>query len=235
MILTIILPCYNEEKNISHIRKKLFEVLDTLDCDYEVIIVDDGSEDNTLDEINHLMKCKGKIKLYQHVSNRGMGAAIRTAIPHSTGDVTITMDSDLTFHPKLIPELLDRFKEGDVDCVIGSPALHNYDKTIPLYRIFLSRGLNTIYSICLGKNLTAVSPIFRLYKTEQLKELNLQSNKFEINAEIVAKLLMKKKRIVEIPAKLTVRQYGESKLDNFKEIRNHLKLLAKIIYWRIRA
>jgi len=229
MKLSIIIPVYNEEKNLPYIKKELFPVIKNID--YEIIFVNDGSEDNTLNEIKKL-KSK-KIKIYNHKKNQGLGSAIRTAIPKCKSKYTLTLDSDLTFHPRYIPTLVKRIEKGDVDCVIGSPNLSKYDDNIPFYRIFLSKSVNFIYTILLGQKITAVSPIFRIYKTEQLQELKLESERFQINAEILAKLFKKKREVVEIPTKLTKRKYGESKLNSFKETINHLKLMLKILKWRL--
>jgi len=234
MTLSIIIPAYQEEENIPYIEEELFPVLENLPMPVEVVFVDDGSTDKTVERIRRLMERRPSVKLFQHAKNLGLGAAIRTGIRNCTGELVVTMDSDLTFHPRQIPALLERFRQGDVDCVIGSPALaQGYDPSIAFYRIFLSRGANFLYGIMLGKRITAVSPIFRLYRAAQVKELNLESDRFEINAEILAKLLMKKRKIAEIPAALTLRKYGQSKLDSPREILNHLKLMSKIIAWRL--
>jgi dolichol-phosphate mannosyltransferase len=233
--LSIILPAYNEEENLCRVNSELIPVLETygINYDYEIIIVDDGSKDNTLDIAEKLVSGNKRIILAKHERNMGLGAAIQTGIKKAASHWLITLDSDFTFHPNQIPALLKRFEIGDADCVIGSPALCPSNEKIPLYRIILSRSVNSIYTILLGKKLTAISPIFRIYKTEQLKELELSSYGFDINAEILFKLLKNGKRVVEIPALLTARIHGESKLNNVKEIKNHLRLIKKIIIWRM--
>lgn len=233
MKLTIILPCYNEEDNIPYIEKELFNILDKLGLEYEIIFVDDGSKDKTYQKIVELSKRNKRIIICKHKKNMGLGAAIQTGIKKARSDLLVTLDSDLTFHPKQIEDLLNAFDKNKVDCVIGSPTLKGYDKSIPIYRIFLSKTVNLMYDILLGKRITSVSPIFRLYKTNQLKKLKLESNGFDINAEILAKLLIQKKKVIEIPAKLTVRKYGVSKINNIREIKNHIKLMYKIIKWKL--
>jgi len=230
--LSIIFPAYNEEKNLKLIEKELFPIIKNIDA--EVIFVDDGSKDNTVKKIKQLQKKRKNIILLIHKENQGMGAAIRTAIPRCSSKFTITMDSDLTFHPRHIPKLLNKIEKENVDCIIGSPFIGGFGKNLQWYRIALSKGVNLIYNVLLGQKITAVSPILRIYKTKQLQELELESNKFEINAEILAKLLIKKRKVIEIPAKLTKRKYGESKLNNFKETMNHLKLMSKIVWWKIK-
>lgn len=233
-MISIIIPCYNEEENLRTYKKELFPHLDKLKTKYEIILVNDGSKDNTLKEIEKLKKENKNIKIVSYQPNGGLGYAVKQGIKAAEGDLTVTLDSDLTFHPTLILDLLKRYKKGDIDCVIGSPTLAGYDKSVPFYRIFLSKGANMLYWIILGKKITAVSPIFRLYKTEKIKNLDLESNKFEINSEILFKLLKNKCKVAEIPATLTVRKHGVSKLNNRKEIINHLKLMGKMLIWKFK-
>lgn len=238
--LSVVLPCYNEEENVKRIPAELILELNKLKLRYEIIAVDDGSKDNTYSELNKLKKKYPFVKVIQHKQNKGLACAVKTGIDNATGELTVTLDTDFTFHPRQIKNLLERFNKGDADVVIGSPSLRGYDKDVPYYRILISKFGAISYNIALGKKITAVTPIFRLYKTNQLKEINLNPKPmsrggFGINAEILAKLLMKRRRVVEIPAELTVRKYGESKMNNFKEIIRQLKLASKILYWRLTA
>jgi len=232
--LSIIIPCYNEEGNIHIYEEELFGELNKLNIRYTVIFVDDGSTDNTRKELLKLQKKYKNIVIHSFIKNKGMGMAIREGIKLAENDLSITLDADLTFHPDKIKELLSRFFVGDVDCIIGSTALAGYGKGVPFYRKFLSISLNLIYSILLGKRLTSVSPIFRVYNTQDLKDLNLTCKGFDINAEILVNLLKNEKKVVEIPTILTVRRFGESKINNIKEIKNHIKLFFKIMRWKFR-
>lgn len=237
--LSVILPCFNEEDNVVRIPEELIKELDKLKLDYEIIAVNDGSSDNTLHELKKLQKKYQIIKIVNHETNKGLANAIKSGIDNATGKLTVTLDADFTFHPRQIKNLLNRFYKGDVDIVIGSPTLGNgYSQDIPRYRIWLSRVGGLLYKIALGTNITAVTPIFRLYKTEHLKEIELNPQPtpkggFDINAEILAKLLIKKRKAIDIPAELTTRQYGESKISNSKEIVRNLLLVLRITWWRI--
>lgn len=231
--LSIIYPAFNEEINVTHIPEELIKYADELGLEYEILLVDDGSRDNTYKNALELSSKYPQINILQHEKNMGLGMAIRTGINNTKGTLLITLDADFTFHPRQIKSLLDRFNQGDVDCVIGSPALYGYGKDIPLYRVILSMAVNNLYKFLLGQKVTAISPIFRLYKSDQVKELPLTSNNFDINAEILFKLLQTKRKVAEIPAELTTREFGESKIDNVREIRNHLKLLSKVFKYRL--
>lgn len=237
--LSIILPCYNEQGNIKRIPMELIKELDKLKLDYEIIAINDGSIDNTHEELKKIQKKYPMIKIVNHEKNMGLASAIKTGIDHATGELTVTLDADFTYHPRQIKKLIDRYNKGDVDLVIGSPFLtEEYSSGIPRYRIWLSRIGSLLYSIALGEKISSVSAIFRLYKTKHLKDIDLNPTPtpkggFSINAEILAKLLFKNCRIVEIPATLTVREYEESKINNLREIVSQLGLVSKIFWWRI--
>ncbi len=230
--ISVIVPCYNEEQNITRFRTELISIINKLSDDYEIILVDDGSSDNTLKEMKKLKRISKRIKIVIHEKNKGLGSAVRTGIKNATKELLITLDSDLTFHPNQIRNLLNRFNKGDIDCVIGSPNL-NKDNKVQLHRMILSKIVNLIYAILLGKHFTSVSPIFRVYKTYQLKKINLNSKGFTINAEILFWLIKNKRKVVEVPAILTVRKFGVSKINTLKEIKNHLKMFYNIILWRL--
>ena len=234
MLLTIFLPCYNEEENIDRIPDELVNVVEKFIKSYEILIVDDGSKDNSINEIKKLQKKYKKIRLIRHKRNLGLGKAIRTGIKFAKGDLMVMLDCDFTFHPEQIKGLLDKFNKADVDCVSGSPYLaKGSTKDFPFYRILLSRAINKIYSLLLGERITATTPIFRLYKTKQLRELGISSSGYVVCAELLIKLLLKKRKVVEVPVILTTRKLGQSKINYFKEIKNHLFLLASIIAWKI--
>lgn len=230
MKLTVVLPCYNEEENIARIPEILVPELLKLGCNYEIILVDDGSKDRSFEVASSLNI--PELRIMRHEKNKGIGAAIKTAIREATGDLMVTLDTDFTFHPKYIKDLIDRFKKGDIDFVIGSPRLASFGTGIQKYRVFISIAANMVYSALLGKKVTAVSPIFRLYKTSQLKELQIETDGFDISVEILFRLILTGRKFAEVPTPLGLRQFGVSKLNYKKEIFRHLFLVRKIVSWR---
>ena len=109
---------------------------------------------------------------------------------------------------------------------------YNEEKNIPFYRIFLSKGINVLYSMLLRQKIASISSIFRLYKAKDVKKLKLEATGFDINAEILFQLIKEKKKIVEVPVTLGNRKHGISKLNIKKEMFNHLKMLKKIFVWK---
>ena len=230
LLLTIVVPAWNEADNLRRYPSELLPVLEALGTPYEVVIVDDRSTDDS----RRVAEAMGPaVRVVSHEHNRGLGAAIRTGFAAARGELVVTLDADLTFSPELIGRLLERFHRGDVDVVTGSPKLAGYGEEIPSYRIVISRLATLVYSTILGTWVTAVSPIFRLYRRDDLHELDLRSVGFDINAEILFGLLKNGKRLAEIPAPLTQRIHGQSRLNYRKEIVRHLRLSGRMAAWRL--
>ncbi|MFH0832248.1 MAG: glycosyltransferase [Candidatus Aenigmatarchaeota archaeon] len=232
-MLSIIIPAYNEEDNIKRIGPELIPVLKNLGK-YEIVVIDDGSKDDTVKEVRKLQKKYKNIRLVMHGVNKGLGYAIMTGIENVKGDFTITLDSDFTFHPREIPKLLAQ--RDYYDCVIGSHfAKGGKTENVPFFRIILSKVVTFLYSLVLGKKISSVTSVFRLYRTKDLKDLTLTDKGFMINAEILFRLLQRKKSIIEVPVTLSTRIYGKTKINIQREIFNNIKFLMKIAWWRTQA
>lgn len=233
-MLSVIFPAFNEAESLRRFPAEVVPVFDALGRDYEVVIVDDGSRDETAEVAAGLASAyAGRLRLVRHPKNQGLGAALRTGFREARGELVVTMDTDLTFAPSLVGLLLDRFEQGDCDVVSGSPKLAGFGSDIPSYRVAISRLATLTYSTILGRRISAVSPILRLYRKRDLDELGLAATGFDINAEILFELIQRGRRIVEIPAPLTQRIHGESKLDYRSEIRRHLRLVYRMMLWRL--
>ncbi|GAC1352686.1 MAG: glycosyltransferase family 2 protein [Polyangiales bacterium] len=229
-MLSIIFPAYNESESLKRFPTEVFPVFEKLGRAYEIVIIDDGSKDNTAEVAAAL---GGKTRLVKHPHNMGLGAALRTGFKEAKGELVLTMDTDLTFAPSLAALLLDRLAVGDCDVVSGSPKLAGFGSDIPSYRVAISKLATLTYSIILGRKITAVSPILRLYRRVDLLDLPLNATGFDINAEILFELIQRGKRVVEIAAPLTQRIHGESKLNYRHEIKRHLRLVGRMAKWRI--
>ena len=229
-MISFVFPAFNEAANLRRFTSEVMPVFDKLGTPYEILVVDDGSTDATAEVARGL---GSKVRLLEHTQNQGLGAALRTGFAAAQGELVITMDTDLTFAPSLVQSMLTRYQVGDADVVSGSPKLAGFGKEIPSYRIFISNAATLVYSTLLGFHISAVSPIFRLYRTDDLRALHLTASGFEINAEILFGLIKAGKRVVEIPAALTVRTEGESKLDYSRELRRHLRLVGRMVRWRV--
>ena len=233
-MVSIIIPLYNEEDNVNKYESDLFPVVEAIasthGVTFDFIFVNDGSKDETLEKINAIAARRSDVVVLNHEINQGMGAALKTGFAHVNSDLIITMDSDLTFRPDDIPALLEAYDRDHPECVSGSPYLQRglMEEVAPV-RLFFSKSVNFMYRILLRYPITCVSPIFRLYRTETIKNLEIESENFEINAEIISKCLISGYRVVEVPVKLHKRRYGESKINIRREIINNLKMMRRIV------
>lgn len=237
-MISVVIPLYNERENILTYKDELFPKMDTIADvtgeSFQYILVDDGSHDDTYLLLQNLARERTDVTALTNGTNKGMGAAIKHGLRYCQGDLIVTMDSDLTFRPEDVRGLIDAYRRSHPDCVSGSPYLERgLMEEVTFFRYLLSKTVNSLYRILLGAKITCVSPIFRLYRREVLDGIRIQSDNFEINAEILAKLLLSGKSVTEIPVKLHVRRHGESKIDVKKEIMNHIRLLTKIFKIRV--
>ena len=234
MKLTLLVPAYNEQENVKRFEKEVLPVMNDIEKKFsihtELVIVNDGSTDDTLKGMDNLAKTDKRVKAIGYTANRGIGYALRYGINELDSDFTVMLDSDLTFHPDDIPKLMSVL--GKADVISGSPFMEGGTTKVPIHRRFLTGVVVLMYRIVLGKKVTSVTPIFKLYKTQDLKSLTLESDGFTIFAEMLSKLIFKKKTIKEVPVTLTTRIHGESKMKFSKEVKNNLKMFFKILKWR---
>jgi len=232
-MISIIFPLYNERENIIRYNTDLFPIIDDIAQKtgeiFEFVFIDDGSLDDTVEKIREVTRNRTDVKILVHQRNSGMGTAIKTGLDSSRGDLIITMDADLTFRPVDVLKLIEKYRETDADCISGSPYLEKglMEEVTP-FRLLMSKSVNFLYRMLLGGKITCVSPIFRMYRRSVLTRMNISSRNFEINAEIISKLLIDGKKVVEIPVPLLKRKYGESKINVKKEVKNYILLLYKI-------
>jgi dolichol-phosphate mannosyltransferase len=153
-------------------------------------------------------------------------------VNYCRGDYIIILDSDLTYRPSSIRDMLDCLKgHPTVDCISSSP--YQYPHIIPIsksyFRHFGSVTFNKIYSIIIGHHITCATSMFRLYKSEVIRNMNLKSVGFDVNAEILFDLIIDKKEIIEISVTLYDRDYGVSKMNVLNEFYRAVRLIFKII------
>jgi len=231
MILSIIIPCYNEEESLDYLESKLNPVLKKLQKDYELdlIFIDDGSTDNT-NKLLHKKYDKFKYaRIITHKNNMNLGVAIRTGYKHAKGDLILTNDSDCTYEPSEIINIL-QLLDKDTDIVTASPyhpkgAVDN----IPEYRLFLSRTISWIYSIILRKKIFTYTALFRVVRRRVLENVKITNNDFMAVAQLLIFAILKGYKVKEYPTTLHVRKFGTSKMKLFKVIWSHFKFILFIL------
>ena len=234
MKVTIIIPCYNEEDGIPYLSKVLNNLIPRMQKVYEIelLFVDDGSKDKTFALLKKFFGRWKFAKIIKHKQNMGFGAAFRTGIQNSTGDVVFQIDADCTYPTTDIMKMIADTKEYDI--VTASP-YHPKGKVkdVPEYRLFLSKAISFIYRIISGAKIYTFTTCFRAYRGNLLRNLKFKSNGFTCTAEIMLLALLKKCKVKEYPSVLSKRRYGMSKMRILKVIFQHFKLVMKILWLRI--
>jgi len=219
MKLSIIIPCYNEQKTISVILDK---VRNLKDYDKEIIVVDDCSTDGTK-EILKKLENSTEIKILYNDKNRGKGYCIKKGIDSSTGSVLIIQDADLEYDPNDIPKLINPIKNGNADVVYGSRFAGSEEKRVLFYWHSLgNKFLTTLSNMFTNLNLTDMECCYKAFKSKIIKDINLKENRFGFEPEITAKISKKDIQIYEVGIKYFGRKYSEGKkitwVDGFRAI-----------------
>ena len=226
---SIIVPVFNEEGNIGKLIDKINIQIDEND---ELIVIDDGSTDDTYSEV--VNKRCNVIKLEK---NMGKGFAMREGIKKSKGKLIIFLGGDGQDDPKEIHLLTEEIKNG-YDYVIGSRFLDdNKDKQMYSTKAILpvnefgNKSITFIINFLFGKNITDSQSEFKCFVADKLKEINLQTNRFEIETELLIKSFRKNFKIKEVPVHRYERKHGKSKLFDvpFGRFLFGLKVLRTII------
>lgn len=252
MQLSIIIPCYNESENVEKLRLELLPVLnDLLDREarpsletipieitsIELIFVDDGSRDHTLEKLSESFAANPnpavRTCFERHPVNLGLGAAIRTGFAAASGEIIVTMDSDGTYQFSTLPALLACL-EPEVDLVTASP-YHPKGSVIgvPAYRLILSRGSSLIYQLLVSRQIHTYTCLYRAYRQGVVRNISFGSNGFLANTEILVQAIFKGYQVKEYPAVLSKRMYGVSKAKILRIILSHLAYQWEVL--RIRA
>ncbi|XP_050305462.1 dolichol-phosphate mannosyltransferase subunit 1 [Anthonomus grandis grandis] len=214
---SILLPTYNEVDNLPIIIWLLVKHMNASGHPYEIIIIDDGSPDGTLEAAQQLQKIYGedKIVLRPREKKLGLGTAYIHGIKNATGDFIIIMDADLSHHPKFIKEFIEKQKAHDYDVVtgtryVGSGGVHGWD----FKRKLISRGANLLTQILLRPGVSDLTGSFRLYKKDVLETLikSCVSKGYVFQMEMIVRARQKGFTIGEVPITFVDRVYGESKL-----------------------
>ena len=228
--LSVIIPCYNEKKTIQAILEKVIESLNNYKIvDYEIIIVDDSSDDGTKELLNEI-KNKEKMVVFFHETNLGKGAAIQTAIQHITGDITIIQDADLEYDPYDYNKLLLPFFETNADVVYGSRFLGGGKYTrIHFFWHYLANKILTFFcNSLINLNLTDMETGYKVFKSSILKSITLQEKTFAFEPEITIKLSKKGCKFYEVPITYNGRSYEDGKKIGLKDA--FIALKAIILY-----
>ncbi|MBI4725654.1 glycosyltransferase family 2 protein [candidate division TA06 bacterium] len=206
MKLSVIMPVYNEKATIEKIISRVLAV----PVEKELVIVDDHSTDGTRD-ILKTFEGKPSIKISYHPYNLGKGAGIRTGIRECTGDIVIIQDADLEYSPEEYPKLIEPIVRGAADVVYGS-RFYGTHRVFMVWHYLGNKFLTAFTNVLYNTMLTDMETCYKVFRAEVLKNLELKSNRFDIEPEITAKIFKNRKlRVYEMPITYDGRDYDEGK------------------------
>lgn len=214
MKLSILIPVFNEEKTVKEVLETVRKA-DIGDIEKEIVVVDDGSNDKTLDVLKQIHW----IKLIPHKKNQGKGAAIRTAIKHATGDIIIIQDADLEYDPNEYGSLIKPIIEGKAKVVYGSRRLNKKNKKHSGLSFYIGGiGLTIITNILYpSQKITDEPTCYKVFKAEVLKDMKLECMRFEFCPEVTAKVIKQGIKIHEVPISYFPRSLKQGKKINWKD------------------
>jgi dolichol-phosphate mannosyltransferase len=224
MDLSIIIPMFNESENAESTLSRVEEALVSFKGTYEIIAVNDGSLDNTLEILNRLAEQDRKLKVVSYSKNVGRGMALKKGFKESSGEVIVSIDADLSYSPHYILDFVETLrKEPELDFVLASPYMPGGGvQNVPALRLYISKLGNKILRLAMPNRIYTSTGIFRAYRKKVLDSLELESDGKEIHLEILSKALALGYRVKEIPAILTSRKRGKSKFKFKKTAISHL-------------
>jgi len=224
--LSVIIPVFNERTTVAEVLRRIRAV--DLPLELEVLVVDDGSTDGT-DKILDAVE-DSTVRVLSHSVNRGKGAAVRTGLDKATGDLVLIQDADLEYDPDDWPKLLDPVLKEKATVVYGS-RFTGERKNMALSDWVANRFLVFVTNVLYGTTLSDVETCFKLFDRAVLDDLSIESDSFEFEPEVTAKILGRGIRIYEVPISWAGREASEGRKFRW---RDNVLALAAVVRYRMR-
>jgi SAM-dependent methyltransferase len=219
MLLSILIPLYNEEEFVGTLLKRVLEAPLPPGMDREIIVADDASKDGSVQIVEQMADLyPGKIRLLRTERNGGKGSALRRAIAAANGDFSIIQDADLEYDPREYPKMLGPLLDGRADAVFGSRFLAAGERRVLYYWHSLANWmLTTMCNVVADVNLTDMETCYKAFRTPLLKSIPIRSDRFGFEPEITIKLSKRQAKIYETPISYNGRTYAEGKKIGLKD------------------
>jgi glycosyltransferase involved in cell wall biosynthesis len=221
-LLSVIVPVYNERTTLTEILRRMRAV--ELPMDREIIIVDDGSSDGT-DKVLSAME-DSTVRVLHHTGNLGKGAAIRTGMGVVRGDLVLIQDADLEYDPEDWPKLLHPMLRGRAKVVYGS-RFTGERKNMLYWHWLGNRFLSLLTNVLYNTTLSDMETCYKLFDRTVIDGIKIESDRFDFEPEITAKVLRRGYRIYEVPVSYNGREFDEGKKITWRDGFGALKTLLK--------
>lgn len=222
-LLSVIVPVFNERNTVGEAIRRLREA--PLDIEREIIIVDDGSHDGTLEILRRLSD--STVRLVTFPENRGKGAAVRRGIDEAKGDLIVVNDADLEYDPRDLSRLLRPLLEGQARVVYGS-RFTGERRNMFFWHWVGNRFLSLVTNVLYNTTLSDMETCYKMFDAELLRSFNLKANRFEFEPEVTATALRLGERIWEVPITYAGREMHEGKKISWRDGFPALMMLLKI-------
>ncbi len=215
--LSIVIPVFNEKSTVREIAQAV-EAAPSSGLEKEIVLVDDFSTDGTREILRAEFEGKPGVRVVYHDRNRGKGAALRTGIARTTGDIVLIQDADLEYDPKEYPKLLAPILAGKADVVYGSRFAGGESKRVLFYWHYLgNRFLTTLSNLFTNINLSDMETCYKVFRGEILRKIRIEEDRFGFEPEVTSKVARLDCRIYEVGISYYGRTYAEGKKINWKD------------------
>jgi glycosyltransferase involved in cell wall biosynthesis len=227
--LTIIAPMYNEAENVASTADKVAAAMEGFDGEWELIVVDDGSTDDSRARAEALAEERPWLRVVGYTPNAGRGRALRTGFEAARGDCVVTVDFDLSYEPTHILRLYEALQgDGAPDVVLASAYMPGGTvEGVPWKRLMASKWGNVALRLAWPERIHTSTCIVRGYRRDALERLELTEDRKEIHLEILSQAFERGLRVTEIPGHLRARTAGKSKARLGRSASSHLAFLAR--------
>jgi len=211
--VSVVIPVYNEEKTIQEIVRRVQAVA----IEKEVIIVNDGSDDETSNVLNDIANSYDNLVLIHQDVNQGKGAAVRKGFARATGEIILIQDADLEYNPEDYGTLLGPIMDGRADVVYGSRFLGGPHRVLYFWHYAGNKLLTLLSNAMNNLNFTDMEVGYKVFRRSLLDNIHLKSNRFGFEPEFTAKIAKLRPRIYEVPISYSGRSYEEGKKITWKD------------------
>jgi glycosyltransferase involved in cell wall biosynthesis len=222
-LISIVVPVYNEARTVAAVIERLIAI--DLPAPREILVINDGSTDNTREVLDAISE-RPELRIIHAEKNGGKGSAIRIGFGRATGTIVAIQDADLELDPAQLADLVRPILDGRTKVVYGSRFLAGRPDA-PWLSIFANQTLTAVTNVLYGGRLTDMETCYKVMAADVARSLNLESNRFDIEPEITAKLLRAGHTIVELPIRFEPRSRAQGKKIGWKDGVRAIQVLLK--------